>query len=166
MNLPQGIKPKYGVFTTDREFAEYMFGVYIQNNPKSKVIKRIRSINESYVAMEDGTVYKWIRPSENARGYKLSAATIDLATCDLKYIQEWIPYICLFAEKQDYIFADSTKIIESHPYDLHTLIDRLQKIEAILGNTTNITVEDSSLGSLKIENIDVFGGEINVELLR
>lgn len=145
MRLLEGVKPIYGIFTVNKEFADKVIDSYIKSH-KIPVSKRIKSSYENYAVMEDGTKYKWIKPNNNARGNKCSAGIIDLATCSFDFIREWIPSICIFAEKSDYIFKDSEFGLERKPYDLHTLIDRLQKIEVLLGNVESLGFYDMDYG--------------------
>ena len=93
MRLPEGVNPKYGIFTTNRDFADKIIEQYTKIN----ILKRVKSANENYAIMKNGTQYKWIKPNDNALGNKCSAGIIDLATCSFDFIREWIPSICLFA---------------------------------------------------------------------
>lgn len=155
MALPEGVRPRYGIFTTDREFADYEIDRYVKYHDCG-CAKRVKSANDSYAVMEDGTEYKWIRPNDTARGCKCSVGIIDLGTCTIEFIRDWIPYICLFAEpeKENYVFRDSTNTKDSEPYDLHTLIDRLQKVEALLGSVKKIGFYDSEYGWQRITYLD------------
>ena len=123
MKLPKGVNPKYGIFTTNREFADKI----IDQCAKVNVLKRVKSKDENCAIMKNGTQFKWIKPNDNARGNKCSAGIIDLATCSFDFVREWIPSIRIFAEKSDYIFKGSEFGLETKPYDLHTVIDRLKK---------------------------------------
>lgn len=161
MALPNGVTPKYGIFTTDREFADYTIDGYVRSH-NCKCAKRVKSAYDSYAVMEDGTKYQWIKPNDSARGYKCSVGVIDLATCAIDFIRERIPYICLFTEpeKEHYVFRDSTNTKDSKPYDLHTLIDRLQKIEVLIGNVEKMGFYDSEYGWQRITYLDADKAEI------
>lgn len=160
--LPNGITPKYGIFTTDREFVDYTIDGYVRSH-NCKCAKRVKSAYDSYAVMEDGTKYQWIKPNESARGYKCSVGVIDLATCSLDFIREWIPYICLLAEQEKrYVLKDSNNTTDNNePYDLHTLIDRLQKIEAIFGNLEKLGFNDTEYGWQKIMYVDADKEEVS-----
>lgn len=162
MTLPNGVTPKYGIFTTDREFADYTIDGYVRSH-NCKCAKRVKSAYESYAIMEDGTKYQWIRPNDSARGHKCSVGVIDLATCSLDFIREWIPYICLFAEQEKrYVLKDSNNTTDNNEsYDLHTLIDRLQKIEAIFGNLEKLGFNDTEYGWQKIMYVDADKEEVS-----
>lgn len=155
MALPKGVTPKYAIFTTDREFADYTIDNYVRSH-NCKCEKRIRSTYDSYAVMEDGTKYQWIKPNDTARGHKCSVGVVDLGTCTIDFIREQIPYICLFAEpeKNNCVFRDSTNTKDSKPYDLHTLIDRLQKIEALIGNVEKLGYNDMEYGWQRIAYLD------------
>lgn len=161
MALQEGVRPRYGIFTTDREFADYTIDGYVRSH-NCKCEKRVRSVYDSYAIMEDGTKYQWIRPNDYARGHKCSVGVVDLGTCTIDFIREWIPCICLFAEpeKENYIFGDSTNIKGSKSYDLHTLIDRLQKIETLIGNVEKIGFYDFEYGWQRITYLDADKVEI------
>ena len=162
MTLPNGVRPKYAIFTTDREFADYEIDGYVRSHNCS-CVKRVRSAYDSYAVMEDGTEYKWIKPNDSARGHKCSVGVVDMATCSLDFIKEWIPHICLFAEPEKrYVLKDSNNTIDNNePYDLHTLIDRLQKIEAIFGNIEKLGFNDLEYGWQRIMCIDADKEEIS-----
>ena len=163
MALPDGVKPQYAIFTADREFADYKIDAYIRNH-NFPIKKRVKSMIESFAIMEDGTKYKWVKPTDNYRGYKCSIGVIDLATCSLDFIREWIPYICLYAEpEKHYVFVDSSNTKGSKPYDLHTLIDRLQKIEAILGNVDKLGFSDMEYGWQRLTYLSVSANEITFD---
>lgn len=121
MRLPEGVSSQYGIFTTNKEFADKIIDQYVN------VIKRVKSANESFAITQNGKKFKWIKPFDNARGNKCSVGIIDLATCSFDFIREWIPAICIFADKEDYIFKDSEYGMDLKPYDLHALNDMLQK---------------------------------------
>lgn len=162
MTLPEGVKPKYGIFTTDRKFAEYTIDGYIRSH-NCPVVKRVKSAYENYAVMEDGTKYEWIKPNDSSRGHKCSIGVIDLATCDISFIREWMPLICIFAEKKDYVFKDSQHIADSEPYNLYTLIDRLQKIEAVLGIVNKVGFYDLEYGWQRITSISADENEITFD---
>lgn len=151
MRLPEGVKSQYGIFTTNREFANKIIDQYTKVN----VVKRNNSINESFAIMQDGTKYKWINPIDNARGNKCSVGIIDLATCSLDFIRDWIPAICIFADKDNYIFKDSEHDGEFKPYDLHTLIDRLQKVEVLIGNINDLGFYDMDYGWQQLVDLGI-----------
>ena len=58
MRLPEGVNPKYGIFTMDRDFA----GKIIDQYAKVNVLKRVKSENEDCAIMKNGTQFKWIKP--------------------------------------------------------------------------------------------------------
>lgn len=163
MSLPDGVTPKYGIFTTDKDFADAQIDGYLKR-PKSKLVKRIKSANSSYALLEDGTKYEWIKPNDCAHGYKCFVGVIDLETCSLDFIREWIPFICIFADKKDYIFLDSKKKNNNESYDLHTLIDRLQKIESILGNVKKLDFYDAEYGYTPLRQIEIDISNNNEEI--
>ena len=151
MKLPKGVNPKYGIFTMDRDFA----GKIIDQYAKVNVLKRVKSKNEDCAIMKNGTQFRWIRPNDYARGNKCSAGIIDLATCSFDFVREWIPSICIFAEKSDYIFKDSEFGVETKPYDLHTVIDRLEKAEVLLGNVENLGFYDMEYGWQTLADLEI-----------
>ena len=151
MRLPEGVRPQYGIFTTNREFANKIIDQYV----KISVAKRINSTNDCFAVMQDGTKYKWIRPIDNSRGNKCSVGIIDLATCSLDFIRDWIPAICIFADKENYIFKDSEHYNEFKPYDLHTLIDRLQKVEVLIGNINDLGFYDMDYGWQQLVDLGI-----------
>ena len=147
-------KCKYGVFTKNREFAIRLINsmidhkdVYSEIPHQSKKIYKVINRENSYcVFMENGDLYKWIKPNNNSRGNKIDVGIIDLATCNLDYISEWIPCICRKESNDKYIFVDS-KINKDNRtyYDLRTLVDRLKKIEVLCGNLNEIGLYDISV---------------------
>lgn len=157
MKLPEGVNPKYGIFTMDRDFA----GKIIDQYAKVNVLKRVKSKNEDCAIMKNGTQFKWIKPNDNARGNKCSAGIIDLATCSFDFIREWIPSVCLFADKSDYIFKDSEFGLETKPYDLHTVIDRLKKAEVLLGNVESLGFYDMEYGWQTLADLEINHKEIS-----
>lgn len=157
MICSNGISPKYAIFTTCREFAVKILEQCITQH--NGIPSQVRlGQNEAVAYMQDGTIYKWIRPYDNARGYKCSAAIVDLATCGYDFCNELVRAICLFAEDADFKFVDSEHQ-NDESYDLDSLIDRLKKIQVILYNpkicfkdyeecinpVTGINVEDNNL---------------------
>lgn len=160
MILPNGVTPKYGIFTTDREFADYTIDGYVRSH-NCKCAKRVKFAYDSYALMEDGTKYQWIKPNDSARGHKYSVGVIDLATCEIQFIKEWILPICIFAEKENFVFKDS-EYTGNRAYDLHTLIDRLQKVEAVLGNISNLRFYEEC-GYANIRNLDISCDEISFD---
>lgn len=133
-------KCKYGVFTKNREFAIKTINSFIDQESINKIISR----KDCYeVFMEYGDTYMWIRPNDNSRGHKMNVCIVDLATCNMDYIHEWIPCICYKPTDNPYLFVDS-EINEDNQtyYDLHTLIDRLKKIEMLYGNIKKIGFYD------------------------
>lgn len=163
MALPNGVKPQYAIFTADREFADYEIDAYAKSH-NCPIAKRVKSMNESFAIMEDGTKYKWIKPTDMSRGNKCSTGVIDLATCSLEYIRDFIPAICIFAEKENFVFVDSEHNFkeEQSAYDLHTLIDRLQKVESILGNIKKLSFFEEC-GYAIIRSLDVHYDEISFD---
>lgn len=147
------IIPRCGIFTTNGEFANKQIDSCVRNH-KCNLLKRAKSAFESYAVMEDKTIYRWIKPNDTARGNKCSSAIIDLATCSLEFISCLPRSICLYTREEDYIFVDSENTSKSATYDLRTFIDRLQKIEAILGNVEKIGFEDSEHGWQKLSAIE------------
>ena len=69
MALPNGVKPQYAIFTADREFADYEIDAYARSH-NCPIAKRVKSTNDSFAIMEDGTKYKWVKPTDSSRGYK------------------------------------------------------------------------------------------------
>lgn len=157
MRLPEGVSSQYGIFTTNKEFADKIIDQYVN------VIKRVKSANESFAITQNGKKFKWIKPFDNARGNKCSVGIIDLATCSFDFIREWIPAICIFADKEDYIFKDSEYGMDLKPYDLHALNDMLQKIESLLGNVKSLGFYDMEYGWQDIIGIDARYNEISFD---
>jgi len=155
MNLPECVSKKYGIFTMNNDFANKMIDDYtVSHNCKLRL--RRKSAYENTAIMEDGTEYRQIRPIDNSRGQKCAVGVIDLATCNQEFIRDWIPSICIFADKGDFIFKDSSRTNErSKSYDLITLIDRLQKIAAIKGNIEDIGFWDAEYGLSPLSYIKV-----------
>jgi hypothetical protein len=158
--LPDGVRPKYGIFTTDIDFADEEIDSYVRSH-NCKCAKRVKSAYDSYAIMEDGTKYQWIKPNDSARGYKCSVGVIDLATCEIQFIREWIMPICIFAEKENFVFVDS-QYTGNEAYDLHTLIDRLQKVEVVLGNIPNLKFYEEC-GNANIRSLDISCDEISFD---
>lgn len=90
MKLSENTIKKYGIFTMNKDFANEIITSCIKNH-NYKPIKRIKSELENRALMENGMEYIWIKPLENARGHKMSGGVIDLATCSLEFIRDWIP---------------------------------------------------------------------------
>lgn len=129
-------KCKYGVFTKNREFAIKTINSIIDQENVYKIISR----KDGYeVFVKNGNTFKWIKPNDNSRGHRMNVCIVDLATCDMDYIHEWIPCICYKPTGNPYVFVDS-EINEDNQtyYDLHTLIDRLKKIEILCGNIKKV----------------------------
>jgi hypothetical protein len=145
MKLPEGAKPKIAIFTSDIDFANYKIDLCVENH-NGDISKRVKSPTDSYAIMNDGTIYKWVRPSTQVRGDRFSGAIIDLATCDEDFIREYVLVKCIFAEKKDYVICDSKNTIDSELYDLDSLIDRLQKIRLVLGNIGKVGFSDAEYG--------------------
>lgn len=164
MKLPNGIKPKYGIFTTNREFANDTIDSYVRSH-NCPILKRVQSQYESLAIMQDGTEYKWIKPTLMSRGNRCSVGVIDLATCELEFIKNFISAICIFAEKENYVFVDSAFTLEEdkNTYDLHTLIDRLQKIESILGNVKKVGFSDFEYGWQRVAFLSVSKDDITFD---
>lgn len=144
-------KCRYGVFTKDREFAIKTINtmidhkdVYSEIPQQSKKIYKVISRKDAYcVFTENGDLYKWIKPNNNSRGNKIDVGIIDLATCDSDYISEWIPCICWKESNDKYVFVDSEINKDNQTYyDLHTLVDRLKKIEVLCRNLNEIGLYD------------------------
>lgn len=153
-------KPKkYGFFTTDREFANNKIDDYARSH-RCNIAERVDSINESYAIMEDGTEYRWIKLDEITKWHKCSVAVVDLATCDLEFIEELCWSICEHIGKENFVFIDSKYKSGNKTYDLHDLIDRLQKVEKILGNIPNVCFWEecgsNNISSLSIDCNEVF----------
>ncbi len=142
----------YGFFTTRRDFAEKKIEDYIRshNCRCSKLIKRDCEIK---AIMEDGTIYQWIPPSTNARGFRLSVVVIDLATCSINDITERILVFLLRNEKSIVLVDSEQPKLYEKGYDLHTLIDRLTKIEVIYGNIENVMINDYEFGCSQLSDI-------------
>ena len=66
------------------------------------------------------------------------------------------PLLSTYTEpEKNYVFIDSSNTRDSKPYDLHTLIDRLQKIEAILGNVEKLGFSDMEYGWQRLTYLSV-----------
>ena len=154
MNLPEGVSKKYSIFTMNNDFANEMIDSYTASH-NCKLRLRRKSAYENIAIMEDGTEYRQVRPIDNSRGQKCAVGVIDLATCCLEFIRDWIPSICIFADKDDFIFKDSSRAKSIKGYDLITLIDRLQKIAAIKGNVEDIGFWDAEYGLSPLLYIEV-----------
>lgn len=129
-------KCKYGVFTKDREFAIKTINSFVDQESINKIISRKDGCE---VFCKNGNTFKWIKPNDYSRGHKVNVCIVDLATCNIDYICEWIPCICYKPTNNPYVFVDS-EINEDNQtyYDLHTLIDRLKKIEILCGNKMEV----------------------------
>lgn len=138
---------KYGIFTTNRDFAYKLIQSYIKGYDNTLTTKIISNRNLIQAKLTNGTEYRWYHPSENLRGISVDVALIDIGTCPLDLIQNVI--IPCSTNCCEAIFDEYTK------YDLDTLIDRLIKIKAIKGNLTDIGIFDGEYGWQNIMGIMV-----------
>ena len=90
---------KIGVFTDDYNKAEEFFtNIYHNRRLEINYYRNSREIQE--IRLLDGTLYKWIRPIYNSRGYRCDKAYIDknLTLDELNYIV--IP-ICVYCSREN-----------------------------------------------------------------
>lgn len=143
---------RYGIFTSDKDFAYSVIQTCIKDYTDNQITKKINNNHLLYIELVDGTVYQWYRPSENSRGVKVNTALIDIDTCSLDIIRNII-MPCTMGNEYEVLTHDYVK------YDLDTLLDRLIKIRAIKGNLTDIGMFDSGYGWQNIMNTAVIKDE-------
>lgn len=143
---------RYGIFTSDKDFAYSVIQTCIKDYADNQITKKINNNHLLCIELADGTEYQWYRPSENSRGVKVNTALIDIDTCSLDIIQNVI-MPCTMDDDYEVLTHDYVK------YDLDTLLDRLIKIRAIKGNLTDIGIFDSEYGWQNIMNTAVFKDE-------
>lgn len=151
-DFKERIAMKYGIFTSDRDFAYRVIQTYIKGYDNDQITKVINNEHLIKVELADGTEYQWYYPSENQRGIKINIVLIDIDTCSLDLIQNVITY-CSVDNAYEVLTHDYVK------YDLDTLLDRLMKIRAIKGNLTDIGVIDDECVWQNIMSINIGGDE-------
>lgn len=123
-------KIRYGVFTSNKDFAKRMIDNLIRNH-KGKVENYRNTKNELSYYMDDGTNFIWLDTKESIRGFRCSKAIVDISTCSLEFIQMIIKPICIYADKDDFEIVASEDNIE---YGLFQFINQLNKIACIKGD--------------------------------
>ena len=85
-----------GIFTNDSCKADEIMNKIYKDN-KDNIIRFVKGENDKYILFKDGTIYKWVRPILNSRGYRFKSAYID-KELDKKVLDEVVfPIICLYA---------------------------------------------------------------------
>ena len=146
----------YGVFTKDKDFAIKLI-TYKTRRCKSV---NIQSTSISYIANTDtGVIYRWVNPVDNnLRGIKVDIGIIDIDTCSLDMIQLIVNY-CIIIEEQYDIITQS----RNEPYDLDTLIDRLEKVKYIKGNLENVKYYGDEYEEKVIHNLTILENSLFLE---
>lgn len=146
----------YGVFTKDKDFAIKLI-TYKTRRCKSV---NIQSTSISYIANTDtGVIYSWVNPVDNnLRGIKVDIGIIDIDTCSLDMIQLIVNY-CIIIEEQYDIITQS----RNEPYDLDTLIDRLEKVKYIKGNLKNVKYYGDEYEEKVIHNLTILENSLFLE---
>ena len=146
----------YGVFTKDKDFAIKLI-TYKTRRCKSV---NIQSTSISYIANTDtGVIYRWVNPVDNnLRGIKVDIGIIDIDTCSLDMIQLIVNY-CIIIEEQYDIITQS----RNEPYDLDTLIDRLEKVKYIKGNLKNVKYYGDEYEEKVIHNLTILENSLFLE---
>lgn len=146
----------HGIFTTDREWAEWIIDGSIGN--KNSIVKHISTKNSIKVVFKDKSCIEWIQPSTTVRGFRLTKISIDLATCSKECIERVVMPLYRVSEESKYDVFDSD-YRGNKQYDLNTLIDRLEKYRLIFGNMMVETESyDNSLPLTSIE-LQCFGSK-------
>lgn len=123
-------KIRYGIFTTDREFAKRIID-NLKLNHKGKVEKYINSKSELSCYMDDGTNFIWLKADESVKGFRCSKAIVDISTCSFEFISRILKPICIYAEEDDFEIVTSKDNIG---YNISQFIDQLRKIAYIKGD--------------------------------
>ena len=146
----------YGVFTKDKDFAIKLITYKIR---RCKSVN-IQSTPISYIANTDtGVIYRWVNPVDNnLRGIKVDIGIIDIDTCSLDMIQLIVNY-CIIIEEQYDIITQS----RNEPYDLDTLIDRLEKVKYIKGNLKNVKYYGDEYEEKVIHNLTILENSLFLE---
>ena len=129
MKLPEGLKIRHGVFTSDKNFAKKIID-NLKHAHGGKVEKYINSAYEVSCYMEDGTNFIWLDPNKSIRGFKCARAVVDISTCSMEFIQEAINHICIHAGKEDFEIVMSKEAKNN----LFEFIEQLNKIAIIKGD--------------------------------
>ena len=129
MNLPEGLKIRHGVFTSDRVFAKMIID-NLKLAHDGKVEKYINSTHELSCYMDDGTIFIWLGANESIRGFRCARAVVDISTCSVEFIQKVIKPICIYADKEDFEIVTS----EDTSGKLFEFINQLEKIAIIKGD--------------------------------
>ena len=155
-----------GIFTTDETVA-LRTAVDIIYEYKTSGIEATRQVRTKFdlpVEFSDGTSLKWIRPSTNSKGQKVTDAYIDISTCSIEAISAIIlPLIVNFDREPDIVIVDNNPDYKG--YDLDTLIDRLEKIRAIKGNLTDIGTFEFNRGKQIIIGVELDEDANRLEIL-
>ena len=146
----------YGVFTKDKDFAIKLITYKIR---RCKSVN-IQSTPISYIANTDtGVIYRWVNPVDNnLRGIKVDIGIIDIDTCSLDMIQLIVNY-CIIIEEQYDIITQS----RNEPYDLDTLIDRLEKVKYIKGNLKTVKYYGDEYEEKVIHNLTILENSLFLE---
>lgn len=146
----------YDVFTKDKDFAIKLI-TYKTRRCKSV---NIQSTPISYIANTDaGVIYRWVNPTNNnLRGIKANIGIIDIDTCPLDMIRLIVNY-CIIIEEQCNIITQS----RNEPYDLDTLIDRLEKVRYIKGNLKNVKYYGDEYEEKAIHSLTILGDSLFLE---
>ena len=85
-----------GIFTNDSCKADEIMNKIYKDN-KDNIIRFVKGENDKYILFKDGTIYKWVRPILNSRGYRFKSAYIDKELAKKVLDEVVFPTICLYA---------------------------------------------------------------------
>lgn len=121
---------KYGVFTTDKDWAKSWIDTqrFFAQKDGAKVEQHRNTANELVYCLDNGDVYMWVRPIENSRGRRFTDAVVDISTCPLEIISHII--VPIVANRNNITIAES----KTEERSLFSFIEQLQKVAAIKGD--------------------------------
>ena len=121
---------KYGVFTTDKDWAKSWIDTqrFFAQKDGAKVEQHRNTANELVYYLDNGDVYMWARPIENSRGRRFTDAVVDISTCPLEIISHII--VPIIANRNNITIAES----KTEERSLFSFIEQLQKVDAIKGD--------------------------------
>ena len=121
---------KYGVFTTNKEWAKSWIDTqrFFAQKDGAKVEQHRNSANELVYYLDNGDVYMWVKPIENSKGRRFTDAVVDISTCPLEIITHII--VPIVANRNNITIAES----KTEERMLFSFIEQLQKVAAIKGD--------------------------------
>ena len=85
-----------GIFTNDSCKADEIMNKIYKDN-KDNIIRFVKGENDKYILLKDETIYKWVRPILNSRGYRFKSAYIDRELTKKVLDEVVFPILCLYA---------------------------------------------------------------------